>query len=131
MDKKAALKQRSARSKTTDVALDEDFVVTVRALTRDEVKQCTYEDLNESKITSTKDIDKYIEKVDQKRATNRMIAMALVDPADMTEEDVADWLADAPGGDSVKVMAAIQHLSGMDDNYPKSGLQKNGSKSRH
>ena len=129
MDKKELLKRRSAQNKTEEVYLDDDFVVTVRALTREEVKACTHEDIDESKFTSKKDIERFMERVDRVRAENRMIATALVDPADMSEQDVAEWLEGAPSGDSVRIMDAITRLSGMADGQPKSDLQKNGSKS--
>lgn len=121
---------RNRTVETREVVLAGGLVIKVKGLDRDEVRRATYEDFDESQITSKKDFDKFIQKVDRKRAENRMIAMALVDPEDMTEEDVEEWLKGAPSGDSVKVMTAIQELSGMAEEYPKSTVQKNARKPR-
>lgn len=135
MDKKELLKNRSVLNRTEEIYLDEDFVITVRALSRDEIKRATYMDQStedaEKDLTSQKDVEKFIQKVDRKRAENRMIAFALIDPPNMSEEDVAIWLADAPAGDAVKVVNAIQRLSGQSEEYPKSTVQKNARKPRH
>lgn len=119
---------RNRTVETREVVLAGGLVIKVKGLDRDEVRKATYEDFDESQITSKKDFDKFIQKVDRKRAENRMIAAALVDPEDMSEEDVEEWLKGAPSGDSVKVMTAIQELSGMSEEYPKSPIQKNARK---
>lgn len=114
---------------TKEVTLAGGLVVKIRGLDRDDVLKATYEDFDESNITSKKDLDRFVQKLDRRRAENRMIAAAMVDP-EMTEEDVALWLKGAPSSDSVKVLNAIQELSGMAEEYPKSTVQKNARKSR-
>lgn len=122
MDKKELLKARSAKSRTEEVALDDDFVVTVRALTRDEVKECTgTTDVDESKIKSRKDVEALVDKADRKKAEIKLISKSLVDP-EMSEEDVAEWLAGAPAGDSVRVMDAVSRLSGLSEDARKSSV---------
>lgn len=114
---------------TKEVTLAGGLVVKIRGLDRDDVLKATYEDFDESSITSKKELDRFVQKLDRRRAENRMIAAAMVDP-EMTEEDVALWLKGAPSSDSVKVLGAIQELSGMAEEYPKSTVQKNARKPR-
>jgi hypothetical protein len=99
MDKELLLK-RKANLRSAEVKLDGgEVVVVVRALSRGEVEQA---------------------KKDYKKdgLENALISMALLDPK-MTPEEVDEWLADAPAGDSVAVMSAVSELSGMSEEVAK------------
>lgn len=102
------LKSRKAINETDKVAIG-DVTLTVRALSRAEVKELR--DANASKKTFE----------------NRLIAAALVDPI-MTAVDVAEWLDDAPAGDSIAVMDVVSRLSGMDEGAGKSDLRSDGAR---
>jgi hypothetical protein len=78
--------------------------VTVRSLSRAAVKAC--------KKAAGDDNDLF---------ENLIISRALVDPA-MTPDEVAQWLDGAPAGDSVAVMNAINELSGLGEEAPKSSV---------
>jgi hypothetical protein len=93
VDKATLLAKRE--SNTREVPLPGDVgTVTVRALTRDEVKECKDKDGN--------------------TAENKLIAKGLVDPV-LTEDEVAEWLSVAPAGEFVAVMTALSELSGLDE----------------
>lgn len=102
MDKDVLLK-RKATDRVETVELDEGVTVTVRALSRGEVQQVKEE--NASAHTYE----------------NRLIAKAIVEPK-LTAVEVAEWLDDAPAGDSVKIMEAVIRLSGMGEGSPKSSV---------
>lgn len=91
---KALLLARKA-SNTRKVPINGVGDVTVRGLTRAEVKQVN-------------------EDYDEDQRENAIIAKALVDP-EMTPGEVAEWLDLAPAGDSVAVMNAVAELSGMSE----------------
>jgi predicted transcriptional regulator len=57
---------------------------------------------------------------DQNAKEVKLIALALVDPEGMTEEEVTEWLNDAPAGDFVRVLEAVTELSGFDKEAAKS-----------
>jgi hypothetical protein len=90
---KATLLAKRAGS-TRDVELPGVGTVTVRGLTRAEVKACKDEDGN--------------------TAENKLIAKGLVDP-ELSEDEVAEWLESAPAGEFVAVMTALSELSGLAD----------------
>lgn len=102
MDKELLLK-RTAAGRTREVPIDGLGVVTVRALSRGEVKRAK------------------AEAGDDDEAEANLISMALVDPV-MTPVEVAEWLDGAPAGDSVAVSDAILDLSGMSEGAQKSGV---------
>lgn len=106
LDKAALLKrQRSANTEEVDLG---DGTVTVRGLSRGEVTA--------AKAAAKGSRESQIDAVE-----NHFIAAALVDP-EMTVEEVAEWLENAPAGDAVVVMEAIQALSGMSEGAQKSGV---------
>lgn len=128
MDKALLLKRKvSGRTKDVELLSLEDggppTVVTVRGLTRDEVKECS------GKKGGPRSREE-ANKIDPSDAENRMIHMALVDPADMTLEEVAEWMKHGPSGDSVKVMEAVQELSALAEGAPKSDVPRNGARRR-
>lgn len=103
MDKSVLFKRKAVLGQDT-VTIDQGIVVTVRGLTNGEVRKC--------RETAEGDSAAYEREV---------ISAALVDP-EMSPADVALWLdgdpsdpedKGAPAGDSVKVMAAVQRLSGL------------------
>lgn len=100
MDKSKLLAKhdRSYRDVPVDVG-----VVRVRGLTRAEVQACDVKD------EYTRDI--------------KAITTALVDPEDMTEDEVRQWLDQAPAGDFVAVLNAVAELCGIDTETPKSGVR--------
>lgn len=102
MDKETLFK-RKATDRVQTVDLGDDATVTVRALSRAEVK-----DIKEANAS-----DHTME--------NRLIAAALVDPV-MTAAEVGEWLDEAPAGDSVTVMTAVAAMSGMAEGAPKSSV---------
>jgi hypothetical protein len=102
MDKDVLLK-RKATDRAEAVELDEGVTVTVRALSRGEVQRI--KDENASAHTYE----------------NRLIAAANVDPK-LTPVEVAEWLDEAPAGDSVSIMEAVIRLSGMGEGSPKSSV---------
>jgi hypothetical protein len=99
---KELLKKRRAADNTRQVPIDDLGSVTVRALSRTEVKRATV-------------------KNDEDQTEANFISAAMVDPV-MTPEDVAEWLDGAPAGDSVAVADAIAELSGMSEGAQKSGV---------
>ena len=111
VDKKAALLARRAKSRKQDVVLD-DITVTVRALERGEVV-----DIREQADG------------DEARQECLMIATALVDP-ELTVDEVAEWLADAPMGDAVSVMDTVAKLSGIKVDATKSRMARDGKRRR-
>jgi hypothetical protein len=101
---KQTLMRRRAVLMTEDVELAPDVVVTVRALTNGQVRQCR-EAAGNNRLNYE----------------HRLIAMALMDP-EMTVAEVAQWAegdpndpedVGAPAGDVVAIMGAIQRLSGL------------------
>jgi hypothetical protein len=55
----------------------------------------------------------------------KMLAAALVDPA-LSEAEVGKWQAVAPAGELVPLIQAIERLSGLSDDAPKSGVAGDG-----
>lgn len=116
---KALLLKRNISGRTDTVELDplepgaEPTVVTVRGLTRDEVKECTGK---KGGPRTPEDV----KKIDPSKSEDRMIHMALVDPSDMTLEEVSEWMVNAPSGDSVRILEKIQELSGLAEGAGKS-----------
>lgn len=102
MDKDILLK-RKATDRVETVDLDDGVKVTVRALSKGEVKAIKEEN------ASAHTFD------------NRLVAAALLDPV-MTPAEVAEWLEDAPAGDSVSVEQAVMRLSGMGEGAQKSDV---------
>lgn len=122
MDKAAFKARRSIKDKTETVDLGGGDKVIVRGLTRDEIFEATHGMMDVNKLKSKADVEEAAEKLDRKLVENRMIQMALIDPSDMTVEDVAEWLADAPASDAIKVTQAIERLSGVNKEQSKSDL---------
>lgn len=102
MDKELLFKRKSA-GRTAEVPIGELGNVTVRALSREEVKACRDDN--------------------GKTQENKLIAAALVDPV-LTPDEVSAWLDDAPAGDSLDVMDAISDLSGMAEGAAKRGVSR-------
>jgi hypothetical protein len=102
MDKDILLK-RKAVDRVETVDLGDGAFVTVRALSKGEIKAVREE--NASAHTYE----------------NRLISTALVDPV-MTPVEVDEWLTDAPAGDYVSIEQAVMRLSGLGDDAQKSGL---------
>jgi hypothetical protein len=103
MDKNVLLRRKASLGQEA-VTIDQGIVVTVRGLTNGEVRTCR--ETAEGNSTAYE---------------REVISAALVDPV-MTPAEVALWLdgdpndpedMGAPAGDSVKVMAAVQRLSGL------------------
>jgi len=104
---KAALLKRKRSDRTEPVDLGEG-TVTVRGLSRGEI--------NRARAAAGKaNRDNQVETLD-----NHFIAAGLVDP-EMTVAEVAEWLENAPAGDSVAVLSTIQELSGLAEGAQKSG----------
>lgn len=97
MDKAKLLAKRGPSYRDVEVDVG---TVRVRGLNRAEVKACKDKDDNSSEV--------------------KIITAALIDPEGMTEDEVAEWLEDAPAGDYMKVMVAITELSGLDKESAKS-----------
>ena len=102
MDKDVLFK-RKATDRVETIDLGDDAAVTVRALSRGEVKR----------MKEDEDSPYSLE--------NRMIAASLVDPV-LTPSEVSEWLDEAPAGDSVSVVSAVSRLSGMDEGAAKSDV---------
>lgn len=98
MDKAKLLAKRTPGYRDVELEVG---TVRVRGLTRAEVKACR--DKNDD------------------AQENRIIAAAMVDPA-LTADEVAEWLDNAPAGESVAVMNAIKELSALDEGAAKSGV---------
>lgn len=101
---KTKLMGRKASLQTEDVELAPDVVVTVRALTNGQVRQCR-DDAKGNRLNYE----------------HRVMSAALVDPV-MTVAEVALWAegdpndpedVGAPAGDVVAIMEAVQRLSGL------------------
>lgn len=60
----------------------------------------------------------------QAAAERYMLSCALLDPADMTEDDVADWQASAPGMECHSVVMKINALSGAEKDAQKSDVAR-------
>lgn len=104
MDKSVLLK-RSAHN-TEEVEIPGAGKVVVRGLTRAEVEDAR--DAAGGQKAPSADMEL------------QLIAASLVFP-EMTVEEVTEWLARAPAGDSVVVMQAISRLSGLGQDARKSG----------
>lgn len=104
MDKGVLINRKAVEQGYDEVDIAPGVKVVVRALSRGEVQDARA--ANASNTTYE----------------NRLIAAALVDP-EMTPAEVGEWLADAPAGDSVKVMTAIADLSGLSEGAPKSRVR--------
>jgi len=102
VDKAKLLAKRGPSYRDVEVDVG---TVRVRGLNRAEVKACKDKDQNTSEV--------------------KIIAAALVDPEGMTEDEVAEWLEDAPAGDYAAVMVAITELSGLFEGADKSGVPGN------
>lgn len=98
MDKAKLLAKREGSYRDVEVDVG---AVRVRGLNRDEVKACQDKDGN--------------------TVENKLLAAGLVDP-ELTEDEVAEWLASAPAGDYVRVMEALSELSGLNEGAAKSGV---------
>lgn len=112
MDKALLLargQQPAEQRDTEDVQIGDVGAVTVRALTRGEVKACKAKDPDEIEC--------------------EMISVALVDPV-MTPAEVAAWLDGAPAGDSVAVSEAVARLSGLEEGAQKSRVPRAGKRRR-
>ncbi|OLF07755.1 hypothetical protein BLA60_25845 [Actinophytocola xinjiangensis] len=109
LDKSALLKRQRA-DKTAEVDLGEG-TVTVRGLTRGEVTQARAAARGGGREVQIHAVE------------NHFIAAGMVDPV-MTAAEVAEWLENAPAGDGVAVMEAIQELSGMAEGAQKSGVPR-------
>lgn len=97
MDKDKLLAKRGPSYRDVEVDVG---TVRVRGLNRAEVKACRDKDDNTSEV--------------------KIVTAALVDPEGLTEDEVAQWLTEAPAGDYVAVMKAITELSGLDKEAAKS-----------
>lgn len=107
LDKEALLNRRRT-DRTEEVDLGEG-TVTVRGLIRAEITRARAIAGKASKENQVAIMD------------NHMIAAGLVDP-EMTVEEVAAWLEQAPAGDAVAVLGTIQELSGLAEGAQKSGV---------
>ena len=116
MDKETLFR---VRLKEDDVELDGVGTVRVRALSREEYAVVRDE---------FADDDNQI--VDPKGFEYALIAMAMVDPADMSAEDVSLWAKAAPGGEVLKVLESINTLSGLDDLKGSKSVPANRSERR-
>jgi hypothetical protein len=102
VDKETLFKRRAAD--TLDTIDLEDFVVTVRGLSRGEVNKAReFED-------------------DEKQA-RLIVTMGLVDPQ-LTAQEVAEWFDLAPAGDTIRVLDKIAELSGLAEDARKSDHAK-------
>jgi hypothetical protein len=81
--------------------------VTIRALTKIEAKTLRF--------------DKQGKQVSNEHYENLLIAAALVDPV-LTIHEVELWAECAPAGEHVRVMTAIQLVSGLGEDSSKSGV---------
>lgn len=108
MDKELLFKRKAA-GRTREVPIEDVGIVTVRALSREEVKACKDDN--------------------GKTQENKLIARGMVDPV-LTPEEVSEWLDEAPAGDSLAVMDAIADLSGMAEGAQKSGVPDVRGRSR-
>lgn len=103
MDKQTLMRRRAVLM-TEEVELAPDVVVTVRALTNGQVRQCR-EAAKENRLNFE----------------HRLMSAALVDP-EMTVREIEQWAEGdtndptdigAPAGDVVAILGAIQRLSGL------------------
>lgn len=101
MDKESLFKPRLEER---DVEIDGVGTVRVRALSRDELAEVREEYADDDG-----------ELTDRRGFEYGLVAAALVDPADMTPEDVALWAKAAPSGEVLKVLGVINNVSGLDD----------------
>lgn len=100
MDKALLLAKREAN--TREVELPSGIgTVTVRGLTRAEVKRCKSKGDDASE--------------------DAFIAAGMVDPV-LTVAEAEQWAETAPAGDTVAVMEAIRDLSGLGEGAQKSGV---------
>jgi len=106
LDKEALLKRRRT-DRTEEVDLGEG-TVTVRGLSRGEINRARVVAGKASKDNQVATLDIHY------------IAAGLVEP-EMTVAEVAEWLENAPAGDSVTVLGVIQELSGLAEGAQKSG----------
>lgn len=106
LDKDALLK-RQRTEKTEEVDLGGGSVI-VRGLSRGEITR--------AKAAAKGSRENQIGTVE-----NHMISTGLVEP-EMTVDEVAEWLANAPAGDAVNVLETIQQLSGLSEGAQKSGV---------
>lgn len=115
MDKAALFTPRLTKR---DVPLDVG-TVRVRALSRDEMAEIreAFSD-DDGELT------------DRKGFEYHLIATAMVDPADMSADDVEQWAKAAPGGELVTVLRAVNELSGLDDPEGKKSVPANRSERR-
>lgn len=105
MDKSVLLGRKASTTRT--VTINGAGVIIVRGLTRGEVQAIN---------------DEY---GDDPNHENALIAAAMVDP-EMTVEEVACWLEDAPAGDSVEVMTAVAELSGISEGSARKSVSRSG-----
>lgn len=69
--------------------------------------------------------------MDVAQAERIILSMAMLDPADMTEEDIAEWQAASPMGELQELTEVIAEMSGMTAKYDKQAYQQfRGSKHR-
>jgi hypothetical protein len=106
---KAALLKRTRTDRTKEVDLGEGSVI-VRGLSRGEITRA------KAAASAKSGRERQFGEVE-----NHFIATGLVEP-EMTVEEVAEWLENAPAGDAVAVIAAIEELSGMSEGADKSGV---------
>lgn len=104
MDKETLFKRRAAD--TLDTVDLEDFVVTVRGLTHDEVEMAQKFD-------------------DSAKRDRLLVVMGMVDPV-LTPADVEEWFKIAPAGDLVRVLEKLAQLSGLDEGAGKSRVPTPG-----
>lgn len=101
MDKEALFKPRLAERVVTTEVGD----IRIRALSRAEMADLREEYSDEETGNLA----------DRRGFEYALIATAMVDPTDMTPDDVATWAAASPGGELIKVLGEVNALSGLDD----------------
>lgn len=109
MDKELLFKPRLAED---EVELDGVGTVRIRALSREEVANAREDNLDQHGD------------VDLAGYEHALVAASMVDPA-LTVDEVRRWAAASPAGELVRVMEAIQQLSGLDEESSKSGVRRN------
>lgn len=100
MDKSTFLAKRTTKTRDVDI---ESGTVTVRALTRNEVKA-----LDKHKASDDHDL--------------HILVAGLVDPEGLTLEEVTEWASEVPVGEYLAILQAINELSGVDEGAAKSGV---------
>jgi hypothetical protein len=100
------------RLEEAEVELDGIGTLRIRALSRDEVASARDDHTDRNG------------EVDGQSYEHTLVAAAMVDPQ-LTVDEVGRWAAASPAGELVKVIEAIQELSGLTEDAAKSGVSRN------